>query len=97
MHTVKNYLISTILSNRQFARSAVTYQGNHTPTVNSNASNLGEQLRLSATIENQGPSTIYNAKFVIYIPINSSETGNYYYFYPAVMVTITLITVYLTT
>ncbi len=64
----------------------MTYQGNHTPIVNQNAFNLGEELRLAVAIDNDGPSTIHNAALTLYIPARNSKTGDYYFYYPAAMV-----------
>ena len=75
---------------RQFGQSHVTYQGNRTaPTVEQDdASNLGEELRLAVTINNEGPSTIHNAALTLYIPARTTRDNdnNYYFYYPAAMV-----------
>ena len=65
----------------------MTYLGDHTPTVNDDASNLGELLRLTVTINNKGPSTIQNGVLNLYIPARlQEETGDYYFYYPATLV-----------
>ena len=74
---------------RLFGSDAVTYQGNHTPSVDEEASNLGESLLLSSTFRNEGPSNIQNGTLTIYVPIRSSTTGDNYFYYPAKLVCIT--------
>ncbi len=71
---------------RLFGTDAITYQGNHTPSVDNEASNLGESLLITSTFRNNGPSNVQNATLTLYVPMNSSITGDYYFYYPATLV-----------
>ena len=72
-----------------FSSDIVSYQGNSTPRVNNIASNLGEDIQLSVTLHNDGPSTIRNTTLNIFIPAQlPSVTGDNYFYYPATLVSI---------
>ena len=72
-----------------FSSEIVSYQGNSTSRVNNIAGNLGEDIQLSVTLRNDGPSTIRNAAINIFIPAQlPSVTGNNYFYYPATLVSI---------
>ena len=72
-----------------FSSAIVSYQGNSTPHVNNISRNLGQDIQLSVTLRNDGPSTIRNAAINIFIPAQlPSVTGDNYFYYPATLVSI---------
>ena len=71
------------VSYSQFTPDALQYDSINRPEVNNQSSNLGESLGITVSIQNNGPSIIYNGTINIYIPARAEETGEYYYYYPA--------------
>ena len=68
-------------------RSSISaqYQGNLTSNSfgNDPDSFLGNKYTTTVTLNNNGPSQIIGATLTISIPSFSTETGDYYYFYPS--------------
>ena len=69
---------------RSFESNIVIYQGNQSfSSPVSSISDLGNKVVMTASFRNQGPSSICNAGLTLYIPARSTETGDYYFYYPA--------------
>ncbi len=79
-------LIKVLIAVRSFDTDTVTYLGNHTPSIDNEAGNLGQRVLLTSTFRNGGPTTIKDATLTLYVPTRSSLTGDYYFYYPAAVV-----------
>lgn len=76
-----------IINNSQFSQRLIQYDSSTSPDVSSNlASRLGRELDVQVTFRNEGPSEIFNASLSIYIPARSEVMGSFYYYYPASLV-----------
>lgn len=75
-------LLLLIIPCSAFVPSTISYEVSEMPPSVSTVSDLGEKFTVGFTLNNDGPSPIYNATIALYLPLRSAETGSNYFLYP---------------